>query len=55
MTVRWSELEIKTPRRLRDLWRQKDLEVQPDGFTATVARHGVVLIKVGTGDRSEGR
>ena len=44
--VRWSELEMNGPLQVRDLWRQKDLEAQPDGFTASVPRHGVVLIKV---------
>ena len=46
-TVRWSELGIKSPALVRDLWRQKDLEVGADGFTASVPRHGVVLVKVG--------
>ena len=49
VSVRWSELGIPSPRHLRDLWRQKDLEVQPDGITASVPRHGVVLIKAGKG------
>ena len=38
-----SDRELRT---VRDLWRQKDLESQADGFTARVPRHGVVLIKV---------
>ena len=33
----------------RDLWEHKDLEVTGDSFTATVPKHGVVLLKVSAG------
>jgi alpha-galactosidase len=46
VSICWRELEMTGPLRVRDLWRQKDLEAQSDGFTASVPRHGVVLIKV---------
>ena len=34
------------PPHVRDLWRRKDLEAESDGYSASVPRHGVVLIKV---------
>jgi alpha-galactosidase len=33
----------------RDLWKHKDVEVTGDSFTATVPKHGVVLLKVTAG------
>jgi hypothetical protein len=36
---------------VRDLWRQKDLGVEPEQFAATVAPHGVVLVKVSDAKR----
>jgi alpha-galactosidase len=44
--IAWSDLGVKGPQRVRDLWRQKDLDVFPDGFKTTVASHGVVLVRV---------
>jgi len=44
--VTWKQLGLLGPQRVRDLWRQKDLGVFDDGFTATVPPHGVVLIRV---------
>jgi len=46
VSVRWSDLGITGPHRVRDLWRQKDLGVFDREFTADVRRHGVVLIKI---------
>jgi alpha-galactosidase len=46
VSIEWSKLGLKGAQRVRDLWRQKDLGVKADGFSATVPRHGVVLIKV---------
>jgi alpha-galactosidase len=48
VTVRWSELKLEGGSRLvRDLWRQRDLGEFAEAFSATVPRHGVVLVKVG--------
>jgi alpha-galactosidase len=44
--VNWSDLGRNGKLRVRDLWRQKDLGKFKNTFTATVPRHGVVLIKV---------
>ena len=48
VSVRWSDLGLSGGQPVRDLWRQQDLGVKADGFDAKVARHGCVLIKVGT-------
>jgi alpha-galactosidase len=45
ITVKWSDFGAKGKMSVRDLWRQKDLGKFKDTFTATVPRHGVVLIK----------
>ena len=44
--VNWADLGLKGKLNVRDLWRQKDLGKFKNTFTATVPRHGVVLIKV---------
>ncbi len=46
VTVKWSDLHLAGPQRARDLWRQKDLDSQPDGITRDVGRHGCVLLKL---------
>ncbi len=46
MTVRWSDLSLSAPRTVRDLWRQKDLGAFDEELTATVPRHGVMLVRV---------
>ena len=46
VSVRWSDLGIKDKRRVRDLWRQKDVGMFEDRFEAKVPRHSVVLIRI---------
>ena len=46
VTANWSDLNLTGIRRVRDLWRQKDLGVFTDKFEATVASHGVVLTRI---------
>ena len=50
VTIEWSKLGLGGSQRVRDLWRQKDLGVAADKFSASVPRHGVVLIKVSPGN-----
>jgi len=38
---------------VRDLWRQKEIGTHPDGYTAEVGRHGVILIRL-TGSTNNG-
>jgi alpha-galactosidase len=44
--ARWSDLGIEGKQKVRDLWRQKDLGTYDKEFSATVPRHGVVLVKI---------
>jgi len=44
--ARWDELGISGPQIVRDLWRQRDFGIRMDGFSETVPRHGVVLVKI---------
>jgi alpha-galactosidase len=46
VTLKWADLDIKGPRRVRDLWRQKDLGVFENEFSAEVKPHGVVLVQL---------
>jgi alpha-galactosidase len=46
ISVTWQQLGLNGPHRVRDLWRQQDLGLEPEQFTASVQRHGVVLIRV---------
>ncbi len=46
VTVNWSDLGLTGKHRVRDLWRQKDIETFDKSFTANVTRHGVCLIRV---------
>ena len=46
ITVQLSDLGVKEPRLLRDLWRQADLGTVREKFTASVPRHGVVLVRL---------
>jgi alpha-galactosidase len=46
VTVKWSDLGITGPHTVRDLWRQKDLGNQDSAFTATVPRHGAMMIRI---------
>lgn len=44
LTVKWSDLGISGKYIVRDLWRQKDLGIFEDSFSAEVNPHGVVMI-----------
>ena len=47
MTVDFKILGLSGPVRVHDLWLRKDLGTFTGSFTATVPRHGVVMIRVG--------
>ena len=44
--VKWADLHLSGPFAVRDLWRQQDQGVQPDGVSPVVGRHGCVLLKL---------
>jgi alpha-galactosidase len=46
VTVKWSDLGLEGKRHVRDLWRQKDLGKYKDSYSASVPRHGVMLVRI---------
>ena len=46
VTANWSDLKLAGPQRVRDLWRQRDLGKFEKEFAASVAPHGVVLVRI---------
>ena len=46
-SVNWSDLQLKGPQIIRDLWRQQDIGTFRDKFDSQlIASHGVLLIKL---------
>jgi alpha-galactosidase len=48
VTAKWADLGLKGKRIVRDLWRQQDLGKYEGEYTASVPRHGVVLLRLRT-------
>jgi alpha-galactosidase len=46
VTVKWSDLKISGKRKVRDLWRQKELGQFSDKFELTIPPHGAELVKI---------
>jgi len=46
MAVSWEQVDLDGPCRVRDLWRQKDLDDADGRFAAKVKRHGVMLVRL---------
>ena len=46
LTARWSDLGLTGPQLARDPWRQRDLGPIDQAYTATVPRHGVVVVRL---------
>ncbi len=46
VTARWQDLGLSGKQVVRDLWRQKDIETSADSYTASVPRHGVVMLRL---------
>jgi alpha-galactosidase len=47
VTVRFSDLGLTGSQPVRDLWRREDLGEFADRYSATVPRHGAVMLKIG--------
>jgi alpha-galactosidase len=47
VTVEWPQLGLRGAQPVRDLWRRAAAGTFTEKFTATVPRHGAVLVKVG--------
>ena len=48
IAISWKDLGIEGPRRVHDLWRQKNLGTYKNHFEVKVPRHGVMLIRIST-------
>jgi len=46
ITVTAADIGVSGPQRVRDLWRWKDVGTVAGPYTAKVARHGVMLIRM---------
>jgi alpha-galactosidase len=46
LAVKWQDLAIAGPQMVRDLWRQKDLGIYDETFSAPIRRHGVCMIRL---------
>lgn len=46
VTARWSDLGLTGAYTVRDLWRQKDVGIFDQEFSAPIPRHGVMLIRL---------
>ena len=46
LSVTWAELGLNGTRRVRDVWRQKDIGQASDKLTVEVNRHGVTLVRL---------
>ena len=46
IAVSWKDLGINGTMTVRDLWRQKDVGNFPEGYEASIAPHGVVLVRI---------
>lgn len=46
VTARWADVGLRGKHRARDLWRHQELGRYDREFTATVPRHGVVLVRL---------
>ncbi len=45
----WTELNLKGRQNVRDLWRQKNIGTADGSYRATLARHGVMLVRLQPG------
>jgi len=46
VTANWTDLGLTGPQKVRDLWRQRNLGNYDAYFSASVPRHGVVLVRM---------
>jgi alpha-galactosidase len=48
ITARWADVGVRGPQPVRDLWQRRTLGTFDGAFTATVPRHGAIMLRVGT-------
>jgi alpha-galactosidase len=46
MTITWADLGLEDVRRVRDVWRQRDLGTVDDQYSTEVAAHGIALVRL---------
>ena len=46
VSVTWSAVGLTGSLKARDLWRNQDVSISGDSYTATVPKHGVVMLRV---------
>ena len=46
VAVRWSDIKLTGPLKVRDLWAHANVGAQADGYSAKVPSHGVVMLRV---------
>ncbi len=46
VTARWADLGVTGKKRVRDLWRQKDVGEFEERFSASVPRHGAMVLRL---------
>jgi alpha-galactosidase len=44
--IRWSDYHLSSGHSMRDLWKHEDLGTSSDIFKITVAKHGIVLLRL---------
>jgi len=44
-TLRWTDAGLAGKQNLRDLWRQQDLGIFEESYTAEIPRHGVCFLR----------
>jgi alpha-galactosidase len=48
VTANWRDLGLSGPQQVRNLWLRRDVGTFDEAYSATVARHGAVMLRVGT-------
>jgi alpha-galactosidase len=51
LRVDWTEVGLTGSRRVRDLWRQKEVGDFEDHFEVLIPRHGVVAVRIWPAER----
>jgi alpha-galactosidase len=46
ISVSWSKVGLSNPSKGKNLWTHQDVDLSGDSYTVTVAKHGVVLLRI---------
>ena len=53
VTVTWEDLKLAGPQHVRDLWKRRDVGTFETAYSATVPRHGAVMLKISSADAGD--